>query len=618
MAEMTLEQRKALAIASARLRLQQSAAPAQETPDETDLLIGSPGVRFAMGAASPILGLAQLGAEGLGDPTGTETLKRVEDMKQRGMSPAADLIRLKRGRDLLSRLKGYEAAVAAIDRQIAELEPLAARPAAQATDISGVAGTILSPGVLAAMKIPAAGSVVGRIGQGAGVGAGLGAASPVTVGDDFAASKVAQIGTGAAVGAVIPPAIDVTRKVYERGRQIIDPLLPGGTQRSAGRILAEAAGAKRPEIERELAANRVLVEGSQPTAAEAAAPAGSAEFSALQRMAAEHQPTPYAAIARAQEQARQAALQSFGRTPAEVEAMEAARKAATAPAYKAVREAGDVVDTSQIVAHVNDLLRRNPGNKELVTQLMEIKRGLMNKKMPRTDAEQVSSVLEGMKARMANEDNRFILGELREIRKMIVEAIPGRKEADLLFAQMSKPINEAQVGQELEKALTKPLGVGERPASFAGAMREAPKTIERATDWGRASELGDVLSPENLAKAQGVLADLARKAEQMRLASAGRGRAEEITQAFTLPATGPLHQGYMIFKTILGRVSRGITEKTLHEVSAALRVPSDTLRLLQRVPDQYRQALIDQIIAQKLGRGAIAAGTELSADVVQR
>ena len=583
-------------------------------PTQAEMIAGAPLTRFALGAASPILGAAQLGAEALGYTSGTETLKQLEQMKQRGMSPQAEIIRLKAGREQLSKLKGYEAAIASIDKHIAELEGGGSTP----VDVAGMAGTVLSPTVLAAMKIPAASSVLGRAAQGGAIGAGFGAATPVTSEGDFASAKAAQVGTGAAIGAAIPPAIDAVKAIGGKAIDILAPFFGGSKQRAA-KILSDVVGDKRGAVEAELSKPSVIVPDSQPTAAEAASGAGSAELSGLERNISRHlQPSQYSDIGKAQEQARRASIQSFGKTEAELEAAIKARSSAADPLYTAAREAGDVVDTKPVIDGINELLKKNPGNRELVTELMNLKKGLLNKKLPRTNAQEVMSSIDGLKASMAKEDNKFILGQLDELKKKLISSVPGLREADKTFAKLSAPVNEMQVGQKLEQALTKPIGEGERVGVFAQAMRDEPRTVQRATDFRSFEKLEDVLKPENIGKVRGVLSDLARKAESDRLAMLGSKRAGELTEAYGLPATGPLHQQYMIFKTILGRVSKAMNEKALAEVAKALKLPDTTLRLLQRAPTKYQQQIIDQIIAQKLGRGAIAAGTALSGDVVQQ
>lgn len=557
--------------------------PSGERPQpsfaDPTMLRAHPLVRFAEGAASPVIGAAQLAANAVG------VGKPVNEF------------------------------IASSERQADEAR---AQLGSEGVDFWKLGGTVVSPAVLAAMKLGMPASVGGRAAQGAAIGAGFGAASPVADDSDYWMKKGAQVGTGAVIGGVIPPAIDVARKFAQITRNIVDPLLPGGAERGAARIIAEAAGPKRAAIEAELAKNQVLVPGSLPTAPEAAARAGSPEFAALQRIAADHRPSAYSDIAKAQVAARQAAIQGPGGTPADVKVAIDARKAATDPLYAAARNAGDVVDTKPILAKIEDTLRRNPGNRELVTELTNLRKGLMDKSGPRTNAEQVASVLDGLKASIAKEDNRFIGGILGKLRDDIAQAIPGYQAAQKTFADLSKPVNERQVLQQLERALAKPVGEGERAGVFAQAMREGPQTIKKATGQPRflENDLDKVLQPQNLATVKAVLADLARKAEFERLAPLGRAKASEAAQPFGLPATGPLNQSYMIFKTVLGRVSKGINEKTLDTLADALQVPSGALKLLQNAPTAQQAQIIDQIISAKLGRGAIAAASELTGESI--
>ena len=623
MAEMTLEQQRAIAVTRARMRLQQEtpqpAQPEQQQPDEADILAGSPGMRFALGAASPALGLTQLGAEAVGAGGVTEHLKRLEQMKRRGMTPAAEVTRLKQSRELLAQMPGYEATIAQIDKQIADLgDSPSARPEDAGFDAAGLSGTVMSPAVLGAMKIPAAASVLGRSAQGAGIGAALGAASPVVGGDDYWGHKAAQTTTGAVLGGVIPPAIDIGRKAYQIGRKVIDPLLPGGAERGAARVLADVAGPKRAAIEAELAKNQVLVPGSQPTAPEAAARAGSPEFSALQRIAADHRPSVYSDIAKSQEVARQVAVQGVGKTPEALKAAEVARAATGRANYGAV--ADDVVVPAD--RQINAILDR-PSMTKAIARAKELT-AEQGGKWPGAGGGVTVQNMQNLKMAlddMVRDPATFGIGasEVNAIQKTrgefvnwLSKASPKWERARSVYAQQSRPINEMQVGQELEKALTKPIGDGERSGVFASAIREAPRTIKRATGQPRFDELSDVLSPKNLADVKSVLADLSRKAEFDRLAPLGRAKAAEGAEAFGLPATGPLHQQYMIFKTVLGRVSKALNEKSLDTMADALQLPSATLKLLQSAPTAQRNAVIDQIIRAKIGRGAIAATTSMA------
>lgn len=547
----------------------------QQEPDEAEKIAGNPFTRFALGAASPFLGAAQLGAEAVGAKGVTEHLQRLEEMKRKGMG------------------SGF--------------------------DIAGLAGTVLSPAVLGAMKIPSAASTLGRAAQGAAVGAGFGAASPVTQDDGFWSTKAEQIGTGAAIGGVIPPAIEGVRKGLTIARNIFDPLLPGGAERGAARIMAEAAGPKRAAIEAELAKNQILVPNSQPTAGEAAARAGSPEFSALQEVARQHRPAAYSDIAKSQETARAASIQSFGKDKATLQAAEEARSEVANALYRKAFEQSTKADPDLAQLSKNPYFKdalphafklaeaKGISAKTNLTEFLHFVKLGLDKELSKTGDTALSSTEKGAVQRLKSQ----LVGWMGKKN-------PKYEEARSVFAAASKPINEMQVGQQLETALVKPIGEGERAGVFANAMQNAPATIKKATGQRVSDELGDVLQPENLDKVKAVLADLARKAEFERLSPLGRQRAAQAAQPFGLPATGPLQQSYMIFKTVLGRVSKGINEKTLDTMADALQVPSSALKLLQKAPSDKQAQLIDNIIAMKLGRGAIAAASSMSGEAIQQ
>ena len=227
------------------------------TPAEN--IAGHPLTRFAMGAASPFLGAAQFGSELLGDKTGTETLKRTEELKRRGQTA----------------MGGGE------------------------FDAAGLAGTMVSPAYLKlAQLLKAPASVAGRIGQGAAVGAGAGAATPVTQGDDFLGSKAAQVGTGAALGAAIPAGIEGGRAVGRGVRNIKDLFTKKGAERILTRYQDELVGPEnRQAVIDALKGSKQPVPGYEPTAAEVLSqvPAGS-PLVAHQRITAATRGGPSAAF----------------------------------------------------------------------------------------------------------------------------------------------------------------------------------------------------------------------------------------------------------------------------------------------------------------------------------
>lgn len=287
------------------------------TPAE--LIAGSAPGRFVLGAASPFLGAGQVvaNAVGLGEPVNRH-LQELERMKQRGA--AAQPSPYQQNTDTGSGV------VNTINRGLNE------------ADIAGTAGAAFSAPSLAAMKLAPAASAGGRIAQGAGIGAGFGATTPVTNGGgNFWTDKGAQTGTGLAIGATIPGVVEGARAGGTLIRNVVDPYLPGGVQRVAGRTANAAAGDKRDAVIAALRRNEEIVPGSMPTAGEAAAPVGSAEFAGLEHIVRGRAPTAFDTIAQRQNEARVRALRTVGQDRTALQAAEKTRATNAEANYGAVR-----------------------------------------------------------------------------------------------------------------------------------------------------------------------------------------------------------------------------------------------------------------------------------------
>ena len=72
---------------------------------------------------------------------------------------------------------------------------------------------------------------------------------------------------------------------------------------------------------------------------------------------------------------------------------------------------------------------------------------------------------------------------------------PDYDAARTQFAANSRPINQMEVGQYLEKKLAAPLQGAERPAAFANALSDAPTTIQRSRPSGRSVSSIRVAAP---------------------------------------------------------------------------------------------------------------------------
>lgn len=692
-----------------------------------EMIAANPVTRFAAGAGSSFLGLGQGMEEGakrspaalgpvavpiliaqeirkrLGMPSADETVHGYEELKKRGMEMY--------GNDALSSAVGL----------------------GDTTDVAGMAGAVLSPPALRLMKAPLAKTVTGRVVQGSATGAGFGATTPVSEGDSYAGSKAVQTVTGAILGGLIPGAIDLTKKGYQLARNAVDPWLPGGIERAVGRTANTAAGDKRAAVIDALEKNRQIVPGSQPTAGEAAAPAGSAEFSGLQRVVEGRRPSSYNAMADSQEAARVAAVRNIGGTPSDLAKAVEARGAASKVNYEkalgseAMKEPADnasVLSISQFVAkngglrksevagdlnadysdlpagllakglgvrkvqhngptakspdHMRELLEeagygtrsindmytmleaelvagkksvfsmndmdavaaarsaaavpehatlvelaKRPSFQKGVERAREIAteeginigdptksiKGLHYVKMALDDIVEKASAHE---SGIGRTQLRAISGTKEKLLKMMDEISPEYKFARETHQTMSKPINRMQVGQELEKALTSPTGTSERPGVFGTAIRNAPQTIKRATGQPRFDSLSEVFNPQEVAAVGNVVKDLQRSAQHDQLARAGGEKARELVGqvAPLVPAAGMFNPRYSVMRAIANRLAGRVEGKSLDRLALAMENPELMADIMRKTAPSERRALVEALLAQKIGRGASIAGAQ--------
>lgn len=298
----------------------EAAAIANATPAE--VIAGYPAVRFAIGAADPVIGALQMGANavGLGDPA-NEHIAKLERLMQAGKTAYG----------------------------------------VDGIDGDRLAGNILSPVGLAAAKIAGpATSAFQRLRQGGTIGAVTGATTPVpdatSTGDYFGKAGI-NAALGGGVGVAIPGMLEAGKAGARGLRNILDSILAAGgsvpaAQRVGGRLANEVAGPNAAAVRGALETSQGFVPGSQLTAGQAAVPANSAEFSALQKIAEQANPSIYAGpkgAEAAQESARKALIATIANDPAfanpsvtNLRAAQLVRDANAALGYGKVR--GDMIN----------------------------------------------------------------------------------------------------------------------------------------------------------------------------------------------------------------------------------------------------------------------------------
>lgn len=388
-------------------------------------------------------------------------------------------------------------------------------------------------------------------------------------------AAVKEVPGGAAVVRTAKGVAEVPKKVSKatinKMRDIIDPKTKFYLDVAEGRGAELIRAARAPEAE--------IIPGVRPTFAQATADVGLPRVAAVGEQAAKLQPTEALRVKDVQEAARVGELKAIEQTPEIRAKAEAARTRRSDPLFKAAETAGDVVDVKPTLDYIDGLIETSPGNPQLLSELRKIRKGLVKRELdengkpitvPRTNAAEIASTLDGIKTALAKEDNAFIKKQLTNIKDDLTEAIPSMKEAQAAFRKGSKPLNQMDVATFLREKLEAPLPEGaQRAGVFAGAVREAPRTIKQALDnTPRYEKLTEVLSPPQMARVDRVMLDLSRDARVKELTQMGREAAPDLAKPVG-SLTGPsvLDRVMTIANEILRRLEGRINEKMAMEIA---------------------------------------------------
>lgn len=385
-------------------------------------------------------------------------------------------------------------------------------------------------GMIGGAMAGAAGGPIGSVaGAGLGYGMGkqatrmadvaLGNVQPGTLGQEAvqSAKNVAEGGMMEMGGQMLVPALGaVVKGVAKAGGAAAD----FATQKAKLKAADIAKKALGKELQAAQAAMRAAP--ADITAGQAIADLNAPTAQALLGGALQRNPEAKLAIENAQEAARMAGLQQV--TP-NLKAAIDARKTVTGPLYDAARKAQGV-DAEKALAFIDDVLAKNPGNRELVTEFTQLRSGLIDPatKALRTDAQQVSSVLDGIKASLGRKENKFIVDQLIKAKSLISDAIPGYSGAQQQFAALSHPVNQSQILGRMQEVLASPAG-GERVTPFLNALGIGEDALIKTATGAPRYQVGDlnkVLAPNQMQQVTKVASELKRDASVAKQASEGR------------------------------------------------------------------------------------------------
>lgn len=379
-------------------------------------------------------------------------------------------------------------------------------------------------------------------------------------------------------GAVVRAAKRTAALPGKVARDIMDPKTKFYMDIAEGRAPELISAARRPEA--------TIVPGARPTFAQATADVGMPRVAAVGEQAKFEVPgaaTTAQAIKDTQEAARVQQLRTIERTPKSRARAEEVRAKRSDPLYEAAEQAGDVVDVTPVLDNINSLISRKPGNRQLLTELREVREGLLKPDVdedgnpilvPRTDAEEVASAIDGLKTAIADEKNKLIKSELTQIKNELTEAIPYLPEAQAAFKKGSRTLNQRDMATYLREKLESPIpDANQRAAAFAGAVRDAPRTIKQALDgapeYKTFTEAG--MSKQQQSMIDKIVIDLSRDARVKELAQAGSKTAPKLMRTPGKISFPPFFSPVVtVANTILRRLSGKITDKMALDIALEL------------------------------------------------
>ena len=417
------------------------------------------------------------------------------------------------------------------------------------------AGATLLP--RAAGAINSVAPYVGAAGAGAAVGAAL---SPEDMSGGATTGALAGVG-GEFGGRVLS-------SMYSGGKAILDPLTEQGRNRILKRTLERFES--KPGVVANATKAPAYVPGVTPTLAEATMDPGIAQ---LQRGAAASSPDVATALAQARGQqiaGYRSVLDDLAGNDGKREFFDKAREAAADELYAKAR-AGGMKRTPELDAIAAELMKR-PSVQAAIprarTLALEKGQNIAGQEGSVAGLHYVKKALDDMISEANRAGRGTEAGALLDTQKKLIgflsESSPAYGEAIDTFRQMSRPINQMDIGQTLRDralpALTdfNPDLARVNANSYANALRNADATAKKATGMTGA-KMADVMTPQQMGQIEGIGKDMGRYASAQELAKVpGSPTAQYLgAQNVIRQFLGPLGIPQSAADSMVGRLAAG-------------------------------------------------------------
>jgi len=511
--------------------------------------------------------------------------------------------------------------VSKVEKKTGEIE----QARAKAQELMGSTGIDLISGasklglsMYGLMHLKLAGTLMGKSLQGGSIGYYFGVTEyKPEEGEGYTFSEAHKRGMeSAAFGAAFAPAAGLVSSTYHGAKHLGKKIF--GKEGDASGILNKLipAGKRQRSIDT-LKNVESEVPGVKLTAGGAGAGARVTELGALQKIADKKDPSKFLDIAIKQEKLHERAIGKIAGAGGGEKAAKTARDAAAKPYYIEAEKSKAQVEVSETLAKANEYLTEN-AHLEAVTKPV----GTIKKILTAVDKDDnpVVMTVQAMKSLSANikdkigtkrvdgtpEYNQTVLRDIKKTLDLEIEkASKSYEKARAIFKEHSASVNQARIGDQLKKALAKPLGDGERRAAFAKIVNDLGKDINPHTGKPFIEALTDGQKKNMYA----VLADLKRATIMDRQAKAGMTSVAEKTQAFQLIPLGMLDPRMSVSRVWFNALAGKLNTKGMKFIADNMDNPKLIASLIEKSNLAQEQA-IGHIFSKMLAQSLIVANAQ--------
>jgi hypothetical protein len=162
------------------------------------------------------------------------------------------------------------------------------------------------------------------------------------------------------------------------------------------------------------------------------------------------------------------------------------------------------------------------------------------------------------------------------------------------YEQASEKINQMEIGRALEQKLGTSLGDKERAGVFANAVQNAAQTIKTSTGQARFQKLEQVLTKDQVASVNKVLADVQRDAKAQALAA--KSNVETLESGAELPNL--LNRAALITNVVLKALKKDANEDINRIAAEMMLDPKKLAAFIEGVPANKSKQIVGAFMAR--------------------